>query len=183
MNMTLTEIIELLVHKGDSQYGGEAVSQLQHALQCADLAEKANESPAVITAALLHDVGHLIAEELSDPTVLAHKDDLHQFISIPFLRPHFNDNVLNAIKFHVDAKRYLCFIEPLYWDSLSPTSKHTLELQGGVFTEAKAKEFIAQPYAEEAVRLRRYDDLAKEPGAKTPTLSHFREIAHSVARH
>jgi len=183
MKKTLTKIIDLLAFNGDAQYGGEAVSQLQHALQCAALAEKENESPALITAALLHDIGHLISDELSDTTVVSHKDDLHQFISIPFLRPHFNDDVLNAIKFHVDAKRYLCFIEPLYWETLSPTSKHTLELQGGVFSDVKAQSFIEQPFAKDAVRLRRYDDLAKVPNAKTPPLSHYREIALSIAMH
>jgi len=181
MKMSLTEIIDLLAFKGDAQYGGESVSQLQHALQCADLAEKSNESASVITAALLHDIGHLISEELSDPTVISHKDDLHQFIAIPFLRPYFKDEVLNTIKFHVDAKRYLCFIDPSYWETLSLTSKHTLELQGGVFTEDKAKSFIEQPFANESVRLRRYDDLAKVPKTKTPPLNHFREIALSIA--
>ncbi len=183
MKMNLSEIIDLLVFKGDEQYGGESISQLQHALQCAFLAERANESPALITAALLHDIGHLISEEYSDSDASpSHKDDLHQYIAIPFLRPHFSEEVLGAIKFHVDAKRYLCFIDPLYWESLSPTSKHTLELQGGVFQAKEASAFIEQPFAAEAVRLRRYDDLAKVPQAVTPSLSYFREIASSVAQ-
>jgi hypothetical protein len=184
MKMNLNEIIDLLVYKGDSQYGGESISQLQHALQCANLAQEANESPQLITASFLHDIGHLITEEFSDKDLSSpHKDDLHQFIAIPFLRPHFSEEVLGAIKFHVDAKKFLCFSEPSYWESLSPTSKHTLELQGGVFNSQEAQFFIAQPFAKEAVRLRRYDDLAKVPNAVTPTLSHFREIARTVANH
>ncbi len=182
MKMNLTEIIDLLAFKGDSLYGGESITQLQHALQCANLALEANESPQLIAASLLHDIGHLITEEFSEQdTSSPHNDDLHQFIAIPFLRPHFSDEILGAIKFHVDAKKYLCFTEPTYWDSLSLTSKHTLELQGGVFNSQEAEAFIAQPFAESAVRLRRYDDLAKIPNAVTPPLSHFREIVRSVA--
>jgi len=180
MKMTITEIIDLLVYKGDSQYGGEEINQLQHALQCAHLAEISNETPQLITASLLHDIGHLITEEFSETReTSSHQDDLHQFIALPFLRPLFSEDVLGPIKLHVDAKRYLCFSDKTYWDSLSPTSKHTLELQGGVFSIQAAQIFIEKPFAQDAIRLRRYDDLAKVPNAKTPPLGHYRKIAES----
>jgi len=181
MKMTITEIIDLLVHKGESQYSGEAITQLQHALQCAHLAETAHETPQMITASLLHDIGHLITQEFSQEHETSKlQDDLHQYIALPFLRPLFSEDVLAPIRLHVDAKRYLCFEDSSYWEALSPTSKHTLELQGGVFSSEAAQIYIQQPFAQDAVRLRRYDDLAKVPHVQTPPLSHYRKIAESL---
>ena len=183
MSLTLQEVHDLLLHRSQSQYGLEALNQLEHALQCADLAEHAGETSETIVACLLHDLGHLLAAEregASDHDTT--KDDLHQFIALPFLRGLFPDAVLEPIRMHVDAKRYLCLIDPGYWGDLSMASKTSLELQGGVFNNAQALAFIAQPYAEEAVRLRRYDDLAKVPNKAVPRLEHYQarlaEVAH-----
>jgi len=89
------------------------------------------------------------------------------------LRGLFPDAVLEPIRLHVDAKRYLCRIDAGYWAELSPASQHSLELQGGIFDETQAEAFMQQPYAQEAVRLRRYDDLAKTPLKVVPALAHF----------
>ena len=174
MSLTLQEVNELLLRRGQTQYGMEAISQLEHALQCANLAELAGETVETITACLLHDLGHLLAAEREgavehDTT----EDDLHQFIALPFLRGIFPDAVLEPIRMHVDAKRYLCLIDPGYWADLSPASKHSLEQQGGIFDESQAQKFIVQPFAEEAVRLRRYDDLAKVKDKHVPNLAHY----------
>jgi len=174
MSLTLSQVTDLLQNHGQNQYGMEAVSQLEHALQCADLAEKAGETPETIVAALLHDLGHMLAVErdgLQD--IDTSKDDLHQFIALPFLRGLFSDAVLEPIRMHVDAKRYLCLIDPGYWTDLSLASKHSLEQQGGIFSESEADSFMQQAYAAEAVRLRRYDDLAKTPLKIVPSLVHF----------
>jgi phosphonate degradation associated HDIG domain protein len=175
MTLSSTEIIHLFETRATRQYGREAVSQIEHALQCAHLAEQAGETDATVVAALLHDLGHLIAAEKEgrqdDDT--QQRDDLHQYIAIPFLRGLLPDAVLEPIRLHVDAKRYLCAAEPAYWASLSPASQRSLELQGGAYTSAELTGFLAQPFAEEAVRLRRYDDLAKVPKALTPSLAHF----------
>lgn len=183
MSLSVTEIVDLLSTRGQSQYGGEAVSQLEHALQCAQLAEQAGESAHNIVAALLHDLGHLLALE---PIVLANgapdRDDLHQFFAMPFLRGLLDEAVLAPIRLHVDAKRCLCALEPGYWDSLSPASKHSLELQGGRYTEAQARDFMCQPFAADALRLRRYDDLAKTPNLPTPPLAHYAALLEGVAR-
>jgi len=88
--------------------------------------------------------------------------------------------VLEPIRLHVDAKRYLCATEPSYWAALSEGSQRSLELQGGPFSEAELQSFIAQPFAEEAVRLRRYDDLAKVPGKATPDFKYFAEKLSTV---
>ena len=182
MSLTLPEIHRLLEERGHKQYGMEAINQLEHALQCAHLAEQAGETAETVVASLLHDLGRLLATERDG--VDEHdteKDDLHQFIALPFLRALFPDAVLEPIRLHVDAKRYLCLIDPSYWAELSPASKHSLELQGGVFNEAEAERFITQPFAAEAVRLRRYDDLAKVKDKQVPPLAHYAQHLWQVS--
>ena len=108
-------------------------------------------------------------------------DDLHQYIALPFLRGVFRDAVLEPIKLHVEAKRYLCATDPDYWEALSPASKHSLVLQGGVHGPEQASAFEALPFSDRAARLRRYDDLAKVPGARTPGLEHYEQLMRAVA--
>lgn len=176
------DIADLLQRQGARQYGNEAVSQLDHALQCAHLAEAAGETAETIVAALLHDLGHLLRAD-ADPTELAQssRDDLHQFIALPFLRPLFSDAVLEPIRMHVDAKRHLCRTDASYLAQLSPASIRSLELQGGVFSAQQAIEFMNHPHAATALRLRRYDDRAKTPGTPTPPLAHYVALMHQVA--
>lgn len=183
MALTLKDVTELLHSQGQKQYGGESVSQLEHALQCASLAEQSNESDSTIIAALLHDIGHLLSagKGLSAPAPTVEGDDLHQYIALPFLRNILPDAVLEPIKLHVDAKRYLCAVDQTYWSTLSDASKKSLVLQGGIYSEEQAREFETRRFAQESARLRRYDDCAKTPGTLTPPLSHYLEILHSVA--
>jgi phosphonate degradation associated HDIG domain protein len=180
--LTLHDIEALLQTRGHAQYSGEPVTQLQHALQTAALAEGEGADDELVTAALLHDLGHLVhdLDAVSAPT-LRGIDDLHQFIAIPFLRGLFPERVLGAIQGHVDAKRYLCATRPGYLESLSADSKRSLQLQGGVFDAAQAQAFIARPGAQEAVRLRLWDDLAKSADAVTPPLVHFMDRARRCA--
>jgi predicted HD phosphohydrolase len=92
--------------------------------------------------------------------------------------------VLEPIRLHVDAKRYRCTMENGYWNALSPASKHSLELQGGAYSVEQAVHFASQPFAQEAIRLRRYDDAAKVAGRETPAFEHFmRTLATVTARH
>ena len=185
--LTVDEIAQLLATQGQRQYGREAVSQLDHALQCAQLAEAAGEAAETVVAALLHDLGHLLAsrgeagEKVRESGGPPARDDMHQFIALPFLRPLLPEAVLAPIRLHVDAKRYLCRDEPGYWDTLSAASKHSVELQGGVMDAAGAARFIAQPFAPEAARLRRYDDRAKVAGLATPPLAHFLPPLRGIA--
>ena len=184
MSLTIPDIVELLGSRATTWYGQEAVSQLDHALQCAHLAEQANESPETVVAALLHDLGHMLSpqqELVADQSAMPSKDDLHQFVALPFLRSLFPDAVLEPIKLHVDAKRYLCAVDAGYWGDLSPASKHSLELQGGRYDEAQVRTFEGLTYYAEAVRLRRYDDLAKIPGQPTPPLAHYANLMKQVA--
>ncbi|MBA4261155.1 MAG: phosphohydrolase [Comamonadaceae bacterium] len=174
MSLNLHDIQRLLDERGPQQYGLEAVSQLEHALQCAHLAQVAGESDALVIACLLHDLGHLLAAEKDGTREHdTDRDDLHQYAVLPFLRGILPDAVLEPIRLHVDAKRCLCQIETGYFESLSPASVHSLAQQGGPFTEVQARAFLHLPHAEEAIRLRRYDDLAKVPDCAVPPLDHY----------
>lgn len=180
----MNEIWDALAKRGAEEYGGEKVTQLQHGLQCATLAEQEGAPDALIAAALLHDIGHMIdipAGETAESVAVKGIDTVHEDVAAAFLKPWFGDDVTEPIRHHVDAKRYLCFVEPGYFDGLSEASKRSLELQGGAFDESQARIWIAQPFAEDGVRLRRWDDLAKDPDAETPPLSHFQEIIERVA--
>jgi phosphonate degradation associated HDIG domain protein len=170
--LTLSDIESLFARRGGEQYTGEPVTQLEHALQTAWLAEQEGADDALVTAALLHDLGHLLHDLGATPT-LQGVDDVHQFRALPFLRGLFDDGVLDAIKLHVDAKRYLCATRNGYFDALSDDSKRSLALQGGIFDDAQAQAFIAQAGAQQAVRLRIWDDQAKAAGLATPALSHY----------
>lgn len=160
--MSLTTIREIFLTQGKKQYGGEAVSQLEHALQCAYLAEKAEATPTMIMACLLHDLGHLIG-----------KGDRHEENALDILGDLFGEEVTEPIRLHVKAKRYLCAVESDYWSSLSPASQQSLIRQGGVFSPTAAEEFYQLPYAADAIQLRRWDEEAKIPDLLTPDLDHF----------
>ncbi len=175
MQSQLNTILEILATKGNTQYGREAVSQLEHALQCATLAETSDRPPAMIAACLLHDLGHLL-HHLGEDVAERGLDDRHEYRAMPLLQPLFQPSVTEPIRLHVDAKRYLCAVDSTYWDTLSPASKRSLELQGGIFSPEAAALFIAQPYAEDAVQLRIWDDRAKFPQWPTPDLEHFTPI-------
>jgi phosphonate degradation associated HDIG domain protein len=179
--LSLEDIRTLFETRGHAQYTGEPVTQLEHALQSAALAEAEGADDELVTAALLHDLGHLVHDHGETPT-LRGVDDLHQYVALPFLRGLFSERVLGAIQGHVDAKRYLCATRPGYLEALSADSQRSLKLQGGVFDTAAAAAFIALPGAEEAVRLRLWDDAAKSPTMATPPLAHYLERAQRCAR-
>ena len=178
---TIQSILDIFSQRGDGQYGSEAVSQLEHALQCAALAESANSSASLISACLLHDLGHLI-HSLGNDVAERGIDDRHEHRAIPFLKSLFGAAVTEPIRLHVNAKRYLCSADAAYWSTLSPASKRSLELQGGIFSPEAASAFIRQPYAREAVQLRRWDDHAKIPELETPRIEHFRPYLDACIR-
>ncbi len=180
MALTLTDIDKLFTERGGERYSGEPVTQLEHALQCALRAEAENADDELVTAALLHDLGHLL-HDLGETPSARGVDDLHQYRALPFLRGLFSGAVIDSIKLHVDAKRYLCATRAGYFEALSEDSKRSLDLQGGIFDGQQAQAFIAQPGAAGAVRVRVWDDLAKTAGLSTPPLSHYLERARRCA--
>lgn len=172
------DILKLLAEHGDSEYGGEAVTQLEHALQAAALAEQEGASASLITAALLHDVGHLLHDLPSDAPDRG-IDDHHENVAANFVRRRFPAEVSEPVRLHVASKRYLCAVEPNYLHQLSIPSLTSLRLQGGPMSAAEVTSFRQNPHHEAAVRLRRWDDAAKDPQRQTPPLSHFAQYMHA----
>ncbi len=168
----LAEIAALLEGKGGKRYGLHDVNQRQHALQAAWMAEREGCDAALIAAALLHDIGHLV-HDLGENPAESGVDDLHEELGEAWLRQHFGPEVTEPVRLHVAAKRYLCATEPGYFEKLAPDSVLSLSLQGGPMSEAEAAAFRAQPQAEAAVRLRRFDEAAKVKDLQTPPVAHF----------
>ena len=175
------EIFEIFHQRGEAEYGGERVTQLQHALQCATLAEEAGADAALISATLLHDIGHLV-QDLGPAPAERGLDDRHEMRGREWLSRWFGEDVSEPVRLHVNAKRYLTATDPRYPATLSPASMRSLGLQGGPFSAPLAAGFIALPGAEAAVRLRRWDDAAKIPGRPVPRLDHFRPYLEASLR-
>jgi phosphonate degradation associated HDIG domain protein len=172
----------LFEKRGDADYLGEAVSQREHALQCALLARRAAASPALVTACLLHDVGHMLDVSEGDPTRGGATDHFHEEQGERWLARHFGPDVCRPVALHVAAKRYLCATDAAYAGWLSAASQASLRLQGGPMIEAEVAAFRADAYHEAAVLLRRWDDEAKVPGLATPTLEDFLSDVRACAR-
>ena len=166
-------VIKLFKAKGDAAYIGEPVSQTEHALQAAWSAEQAGANSALIAAAFLHDVGHLLHDLPED---CAHHgiDDAHEVRGARWLERHFRPEVTEPVRLHVPAKRFLCSTDPEYMKQLSEASVLSLKLQGGPYTQEEVAKFRQNPFAEAAVTLRRYDEEAKIKDLVTPDLEHFR---------
>ena len=178
-------LLDLYRTRGSNRYD-EAVTQAEHALQCGALAMANRASDALIVAALLHDVGHLLMVRAQSGGAGAgggpDRDLRHEEVGARFLARWFDGDVTLPIRLHVSAKRALCALEPSYHDGLSPASAHSLQLQGGPMTPGGLDRFRAEPHAGEAMALRRWDDGAKAPGAPTPTLTVFADLIADVMR-
>jgi phosphonate degradation associated HDIG domain protein len=173
-NRIVDTIIELFTKRGAAAYHGEAVSQTEHALQAAELAERTGAPDSLVIAALLHDVGHLLDGQDED---LAHRgvDGCHEEAGCVWLARHFGPDVTEPIRLHVAAKRYLCAVSPAYRDSLSPASRLSLSVQGGAMNDEERAAFEKNTAHHDALRLRYWDDAAKVPGLEVPGLEHYRE--------
>jgi phosphonate degradation associated HDIG domain protein len=169
------QVIEIFASKGGAAYFGEPVSQLEHALQAADHAVRDGAADWLVVAALLHDIGHLL-HDLPEHVADLGVDARHEDIGHAWLGQYFGPEVTAPVRMHVDAKRYLCATDVEYLALLSSASVQSLQLQGGAFSEAEARAFEQRPFAREAVRLRRWDDLAKVPGLRVPELEHYRPM-------
>lgn len=155
----------------------QGVSALAHALQCAQLAEWARAEPPLVAAALLHDIGHFL-DGTPQPRYV---DDAHERIAAAFLSRALGPAVVEPVRLHVQAKRYLVTTDSRYASTLSPASAHSLALQGGAMSAAECRAFEALPFAEDALRLRRWDDAAQDPARRTPPLDYYLELLTEVA--
>lgn len=168
----LSEITRIFAIRADGHYGLSAITQKQHALQAAWLAERDGSTPAMIAAALMHDIGHLVHDLGQDPAAEG-VDDEHERLGYEWLAAHFGPEVTEPVRLHVAAKRYLCGAEADYFAKLSSDSVRSLALQGGPMDAAEIEAFRAIPEWRDAVRLRRWDEQAKIRGLETPPVEHF----------
>lgn len=169
MDAIIEDVLLRFNQRGHLEYG-ESVTQLQHALQTAFLAESEGAASTLIAAALLHDFGHLLhAEDAAERGI----DACHEESGAAYLEAHFQPAVIEPGRLHVAAKRYLCAVDASYLRDLSPASKRSLELQGGAYTREESTAFANRPYAQQAVRLRRWDDGGKVPNLCLPPIEHF----------
>jgi gamma-butyrobetaine dioxygenase len=172
------EIVHLFETAGARAYLGEPVTQLQHALQAARLAVREQASSPLICAALLHDIGHLLAGATEDTPS---QDLCHEDLGSAWLKTRFPDAVWSPVRLHVAAKRYLCTVEPEYLARLSEASQHSLSLQGGLMSEAEVAGFTAEAFHTDAIALRRWDDAAKDPSLPVPALAAYEELLHQMS--
>ena len=175
----LDPIFDAFAARGAEAYG-EDVSQLDHALQCAALAQADSAPEPLIAAALLHDFGHLF-EDRGHAAARHARDARHEIHGARALRRWFGAEVIGPVALHVLAKRYLCAADPAYQAALSPASQASLTLQGGAFTPAQCARFARTRFATDAVRLRRWDDTGKTPGLAVPPLDDYRPLLERLA--
>ncbi len=182
MNQTFDfdSLARLFATHGSGHYD-ELVTLTQHMLQAADSARQAGADDELVVAALLHDVGYLLLAENGDAAAFRDHDLGHEHLGENYLRPLFGDRVATVAGLHVDAKRFLCAVDPAYYEQLSPASVNTLRLQGGPFTKEQAAEFIGGPHAHDALALRRWDEAAKDANRVTPTLADYQPLLQRLA--
>lgn len=168
------EIRDIYLGNAKRPYGLYGINQLQHALQSAAHAEAQALSSPLVIACLLHDVGHMI-HDLGEAPAEDGVDDLHEALGAEWAATRFPPPVSEPIRLHVAAKRYLCSVEPGYQASLSKDSLISLALQGGVMDSAEQLAFLHETFADQAITLRRIDELAKDKNAVTDDLDAFLE--------
>jgi predicted HD phosphohydrolase len=180
----IAELFHTQGHIHDALHNGVGVNALDHALQCAQLAEWAHADPELVAAALLHDLGHLVDARsrclglrVESGTGLA---EGHETRAMHLLRSAFGDEVTEPVRLHVQAKRYLIAFDRRYMEALSPASLHGLALQGGPLTPLEMRRFELEQHAGAAIKLRIWDDLAQHPGKSTPPLAHYLRLLESL---
>ena len=176
------DVLFAYLRKRGQSFYDESVTQLEHALQCARQAELAGADPVQVAAALLHDLGHFLVDEHDEQADFLTEDLLHEEVGATYLQPYFIERLTEPVRLHVPAKRYLCTTDAAYYDGLSRASKRSFRLQGGPMSAAEQAEFERNPHAPDAVRLRRWDDLAKVKGLRTRGLERYREAVQSCLR-
>lgn len=167
--MTVTEeILDLYQRGGNDAYFGEDVTRLQHALQAAASAAAAHADDELVVAALLHDIGHLLpGDNYHDEIGMVDHDQT----CVAWLSARgFSARLISLVSGHIRAKRYLVTTRAEYRSRLSATSQRTLELQGGAMTPAEVETFEAHLHFRDVLRLRAWDEQAKDPGRVVPGL-------------
>lgn len=172
-------LADIFERRGGEEYLGESVTMSQHMLQAARFAEQANQPDDVIAAALLHDIGHFTSEfgtYSPDDT----EDRHHAEEGGRLLAPFFPPRVVDCVRHHVAAKRYLCATRPAYFNKLSPASVHTLGLQGGPMGADEVTAFERQPHLQDIIKVRVYDEAGKRADMQTPPFAYYAPMLQRI---
>ena len=172
--MSIVDQIIFSYSNNKSLYIGEKITITEHMIQTAMLAEKNNCSSSLICSSLLHDYGHFILEN-PDDLVNKERDGKHEDVGYKFLREYFVKDVVEPIKYHVKAKRYLAR-DKKYYQILSKASKISLKLQGGIMDEKEANEFKNNEFFENSIKLRKFDECAKKTGLKIKSIKEYKNL-------
>ena len=172
-------LADIFERRGGEEYLGEPVTMAEHMLQGAYLAEQAGESEAIVTAALLHDIGHFTSEFGMFSMDDTH-DRYHEEAGANVLAGFFPSVVTDCVRHHVAAKRYLCAVDPDYFDKLSEASVHSLNLQGGPMDTREVEAFERNPNLADIVKVRHFDDAGKLPDMEIPGFSHYAPLVQRV---
>lgn len=177
VHYVVEEIFDLYEKHGGEEYAGEKITQLEHMCQAAQLAEQGGFDEEVILAAFLHDVGHICVSSYAANTMDGYGIINHEKAGAAFLKSRgFSDRLIQLVQKHVDAKRYLTFKYPEYYEQLSEASKITLTHQGGMMSENEALQFEANPLHELIIEMRRIDEMAKEENLPLPDLGKYKTM-------
>lgn len=172
---TVDEVFSLYEQYGGSDYIGEPVSQLEHMCQAAQLAEAEGYDEEVILAAFFHDIGHLCEHIVETTSMDGFGVTDHEVLAGKYLREKgFSEKLASLVECHVQAKRYLTFKFPDYYNKLSEASKITLSKQGGVMNDEEAKEFERDSLHMLYIKLREWDDKAKTEHLPLPSLEVYK---------
>jgi [1-hydroxy-2-(trimethylamino)ethyl]phosphonate dioxygenase len=172
-------LADIFARRGGEEYLGEPVTMAQHMLQAASFAEQAGQAEEVIVAALLHDIGHFtgaFGTYSPDDTEDRHHEDAGGEVLAPFFPPR----VVDCVRHHVAAKRYLCATRPAYFKQLSPASVHTLRLQGGPMRAHEVAAFERNPHLNDIIKVRVYDEAGKQADMATPSFAHYAPMVQRV---
>ncbi|MEO2031776.1 MAG: HD domain-containing protein [Planctomycetaceae bacterium] len=167
--------------RGQSNYD-ESVTQIAHALQCAELADTGDCGDQIVTAALFHDIGHLLLDEHDSQSGFLHEDLNHEEAGAALLKDYFPEDVTEPIRLHVPAKRYLCTTDTSYYERLSAASKRSFQVQGGNLSADEQAQLESNPGLVVALRLRQFDDLGKQSGHNAPSIHTYTDSVKRCLR-
>ncbi len=171
------EIQYLYENFGESDYIGEDISQMHHALLTAFVAkQEVSSDHEMIIAALLHDIGHLITLKHSGSIDAFGAKD-HEKLGSEFLKSlGFSDRITDVIEGHVNAKRYLCFKNPNYLSKLSHGSLESLKTQGWIMSQEEALNFEKTPYLQDILTLRSFEERGKDPHGEMIPFAAYKDL-------
>ncbi len=176
----IVEFIGDIFHRrGAESYLGEQVTMSEHMLQAARLAELEDGRSAMIAAALLHDIGHY-TNEFPEDALAQGINNHHDVAGAEVLNPFFPQQICDCVRYHVDAKRYLCRVDRDYFSRLSPASVHTLELQGGPMNDDEVTAFESLQHCLEIVQVRKWDERAKVAKLHTPDFEYYAQTLREL---